>query len=104
MEHLVEDLKSAKGTCVVLNYIACMIYSICTLSWLIAYVILNIFRYFNNGEKWGWKQNTRNIWRKGNLKMILFSVWNKIKIIAIWLVIVSVIKRLSVQLKNQNYK
>lgn len=30
------------------------------------------------------------------VKIILFSVWNKIKIIAIWLVIVSVIKRLSV--------
>lgn len=40
------------------------IYSICTLAIMVDCICV-IFRYFNNGEKWGWKQNTRNIWRKG---------------------------------------
>lgn len=43
MEYLVEDLKSVKGICVVLNYSVCIIYFICILLWLYCLCVFYIF-------------------------------------------------------------
>lgn len=79
MEHLVEDLKSAKGTCLVLNYIACMIYFICNLSlvynvWVKCDLIYP-FADILTMEKSEVESKIQEIFGE-KVKIILFSVWS----------------------------
>lgn len=73
MEHLVEDLKSAKGTCVVLNYSACIIYSICTLSWLYCLCVFYTFSDILTMEKSEVESKIQEMFGE-KVKIILFSV------------------------------